>query len=115
MAAVYAHEIGHAKRHHVAVFLAWALTFFMAGDLAAGWIAPGPGDQWLGTGILVGSLIVWALCFGWFSRRCELEADLFSLELLGDPEAMISALERVGGKLRDVAGWRHFSTLASCL
>jgi len=110
LAAVYAHEIGHAKRHHVAVFLAWALTFFLAGDLAATWIAPN--NQWLGTGILVGSLVVWALCFGWYSRRCELEADLFSLDLLRDPEAMISALERVGGRLRDVAGWRHFSTAA---
>lgn len=110
LAAVYAHEIGHAKRHHVAIFLAWALTFFLAGDLAATWIAPN--DKWLETGILVGALVVWGLCFGWFSRRCELEADLYSMELLGDPEAMISALERVGGRLRDVAGWRHFSTAA---
>ncbi len=110
LAAVYAHEIGHVKCRHVAVFLAWALTFFLAGDLAATWIAPG--DAWLETGIVVGSLVVWALCFGWYSRRCELEADLFSLELLGDPEAMMSALERVGGRSRDVAGWRHFSTAA---
>lgn len=108
LAAVYAHEIGHSKRHHVAVFMAWALASFLAGDLLADWIAPQ--DDLLGTGILVATLALWALGFGWLSRRCELEADLYSLELLGDPEAMVSALERVGGRLRDVAGWRHFST-----
>ena len=33
LAAVFAHEIGHARRHHVLVFGAWTLVFFLAGDL----------------------------------------------------------------------------------
>ncbi len=108
LAAVYAHEIGHAKLRHVTVFLAWALGAFFAADLATGWLAPE--SEWLAALILVATLGLWALGFGWLSRRCELEADLFSLQLLGDPSAMVRALERVGGRLRDVAGWRHFST-----
>lgn len=108
LAAVYAHEIGHAKRHHVWVFLAWAVAFFLAGDLLASWLAPG--DEWVGTGVLGATLGAWAVGFGWLSRRCELEADLYSLEVLGEADSIVSALQRVGGRLRDVAGWRHFST-----
>lgn len=108
LAAVYAHEIGHAVRRHVLVFIGWALAFFLGADLLTTW--------WRLDGPLEGAVFVLALAavwyygFGWLSRRCELEADLYSLELLGDAEALASALERVGGRLRDVTGWRHFST-----
>ncbi|MCP3917866.1 MAG: M48 family metalloprotease [bacterium] len=108
LAAVFAHEIGHAKRHHVFVFVAWALAFFLGGDLLAGWLFPG--DDWAGLSVLAIAMVLWYFGFGWQSRRCELEADLYSFELLRDPEAMMSALQRVGGRLRDVASWRHFST-----
>ena len=108
LAAVYAHEIGHAKRRHVGVFLAWALALFLLADLAADRIAGE--DPWSRATYGLGTLGLWWIGFGWLSRRCELEADLFGVELLGDPGAMASALERVGGRLRDVAGWRHFST-----
>jgi len=111
LAAVFAHEIGHAARHHVLVFLAWAVAFFMGADVLATW-ALGASDPatWTALFVVGGSFAVWLVGFGWLSRRCELEADLYSIELLGDPEGMVSALERVGGRLRDVAGWRHFST-----
>jgi len=108
LAAVYAHEIGHAKRRHVGVFLAWALALFLFADLGAGWIAGE--DPWGRATYGLATLAAWWIGFGWLSRRCELEADLYGVELLGDPGAMASALERVGGRLRDVAGWRHFST-----
>lgn len=108
LAAVYGHEIGHAARRHVTIFLCWALAFFLGGDLLAGWLAPD--DVWTGTAIVVAAVALWLPVFGWLSRRFELEADLFSLELLGDPGGLIGALERLGGRLRDVAGWRHFST-----
>jgi len=108
LAAVYGHEIGHAKRRHVSVFLVWTLAFFLGADLLAVTLAPE--NDWLATTILFGALGLWALGFGWLSRRCELEADLYSLELLRDPAAMTLALERVGGRLSDVSGWRHFSS-----
>lgn len=108
LAAVFAHEIAHARRRHVPVFAAWVLAFFLGGDLLARSLFPG--EEWLAASVLLAALGAWFLFFGWLSRRCELEADLFASELLGDPGAIVSALERVGGQLRDVASWRHFST-----
>lgn len=108
LAAVYGHEIGHAKRRHVGVFLTWTLGFFLGADWLATAVAPE--SEWIAGGILLGALVAWGVGFGWLSRRCELEADLFSLELLQDPAAMTMALERVSGRGPDAAGWRHFST-----
>ena len=108
LGAVYAHEIGHAKRRHVSIFLSWTLAFFLGGNLLAGWLFPT--DDWSAIGVLVAAVVTWYFGFGWLSRRFELEADLYSYELLRDPDALMSALQRVGGRLRDVAGWRHFST-----
>jgi Peptidase family M48 len=108
LAAVYAHEIAHARRHHVPIFVAWVLAFFLGGDLLAQ--ALFPGSEWLAAALLLASMGAWFLLFGWLSRRYELEADLFAIALLRDTGAMVSALERVGGSLRDVASWRHFST-----
>ena len=108
LAAVYAHEIAHARRQHVPIFVAWVLGFFLGGDLLAQ--ALFPGNEWLAGSLLLGSMLGWFLLFGWLSRRYELEADLYAIALLGDTGAMVSALERVGGTLRDLASWRHFST-----
>ncbi len=107
LAAVFAHEIGHAKGRHVLVFLAWTAATFLGADLVVRWIDPG--EEWVG---LVGiglALVLWGVGFGWMSRRFELEADLHSLELLRDPMGLASALEQVGGHAREAAGWRHFS------
>jgi len=103
LASVYGHEIGHAKCRHVNIFLAWSLGFFLAADLLA------PADDLWGSVFLAGALGLWVLGFGWLSRRSELEADLYSLNLLQDPEALSSALGRVGERMRDRGGWRHFS------
>jgi Zn-dependent protease with chaperone function len=108
LAAVFAHEMGHAFRRHVPIFILFVLGFVMLGDLLAEHLFH---DQpfWAGA-TLVLVMGVWFLSFGWLSRRFELEADLFSLDLLGEVRSLISALEKVGGRLRDVASWRHFST-----
>lgn len=107
LAAVFAHEIGHAVRRHVPIFLAWTIAFF----LLLGFL--GDRMEWVEGAapfaMVAVALVVGYLGFGYMSRRFELDADLYAMELLGDPEGMISALEQVGGKLRDVAGWRHFS------
>jgi Zn-dependent protease with chaperone function len=108
LASVFAHEIGHAVRHHVPIFVAWAMGFFMCADLLVAHVVP-EGELW-GIATLAVVFGAWYLTFGYLSRRFELEADLYSLELLHDPEGLIGALERVGGRLRDVASWRHFST-----
>jgi hypothetical protein len=95
-------------RHDVTIFVAWALCFFMCDDLLVAHFVP-EGELW-GIATLAVVFGAWYLTFGYLSRRLEIEADLYSLELLHDPEGLIGALERVGGRLRDVASWRHFST-----
>ena len=108
LGAVFAHEIGHAARRHVLIFVSWAAAFFLLADLAANrWFAS---DPWLGGGLVLAAVLAWLLGFGFASRRFELEADLYCLDLLGDSTALVRALEKVGGRFRDVASWRHFST-----
>jgi Zn-dependent protease with chaperone function len=108
LSAVFAHEMGHAFRHHVPIFVMWVGVFFLAGDLAAQ--ALFPDDALLAGLTLLVAMGVWFVSFGFLSRRFELDADLYSLDLLGETRSLIAALERVGGRLRDVASWRHFST-----
>jgi Zn-dependent protease with chaperone function len=108
LAAVFAHEIGHAVRHHIPIFVMWVSAFFFGADLLASWLFPD--NVWLSGTLIVAVMAVWYFAFGFMSRRFELDADLYSIDLLGDTEALIRALESVGGRLRDVASWRHFST-----
>lgn len=110
LAAVFAHEMGHAFRRHVPIFITWVLAFFMLADLIAEALFPNE-PYWAGATVVV-TMVGWFFSFGWLSRRFELDADLFSLDLLGETRSLISALERVGGRLRDVGSWRHFSTKA---
>lgn len=109
LAAVLAHEIGHAKRGHVLAFGAWAIAFTLGADVLFERL---PEGQDLAAGALLAALIgVWVLVFGWLSRRFELDADLYSADLLGESAGMISALEEVGGlHSRNRGSWRHFST-----
>ena len=108
LSAVYAHEIGHAVRGHVGIFLAWTAGFFLIGDLAVARTLEGSS---LVAGLALGAALagLWFVTFGWLSRRFELEADLFSFEIVRDLSALVSALERVGGADRTRNGWRHFS------
>lgn len=107
--AVFAHEIGHVHYRHALSFLAWALAFFLGLDLLSEHV-PVSSDL-VALALLGAAFLAWFAAFGWLSRRVELEADLYSLELTGDLPAMLAALERVGGAHpRQLSGWRHFST-----
>jgi Zn-dependent protease with chaperone function len=109
LAAVFAHEIGHARARHAPFFVAFALLVFLGADLAIGVLAVE--SEAAALAILGAILAAWYVAFGWFSRRCELEADLESLELLGDPEPLVTALVQVGaGHAHRKTSWRHFST-----
>lgn len=108
LAAVFAHEIGHAKRHHVPIFIVWALAFFGALDALLTWVELD--DELTELSVLGAALVLWLLAFGWISRRAELEADLYSLELLRDGIGITSALQSVAPASHSRTGWRHFST-----
>ena len=109
LACVFAHEIGHAKRRHVLIFAAWALAALFGGELVAS--AAAPDDPLWNSAILLAAMALWVLGFGWMSRRFELEADIYSLRLMGDADALVGALELVSGPHGQArTSWRHFST-----
>jgi hypothetical protein len=112
LAAVFGHEIGHARRHHVLVFAAWTVAFFLAADLGATALDVELGASWpVSLGFVALLFGLWILGFGYLSRRFELDADLVSFEITGDGDALVRALEDVGGAhTRNRPSWRHFST-----
>ncbi len=110
LAAVFAHEIGHAKRHHHAIFLSFGGVLV----LGAGVLSEVSGLDSGATLLAVygAAFASWYVTFGYLSRRFELEADLECLEILGDADSLIDALEEISGGMhaREKTTWRHFST-----
>ena len=121
--AVFAHEVGHAKRRHMAFYLVFALAFacFYANAMDAlsmlGLVEPV--DDLLGGelttmqagAMLALAVVYWWVVFGWLSRRHEEQADIFALRTARRPEAFITALQRLGalsGRPGGAGGWRHF-------
>jgi STE24 endopeptidase len=85
--AVFGHEAGHVKRHHILFFLLFAFisgcavsifslqTFRLARrDYAL--------FQWLATGFGLLLAIKWGVLFGWISRRFERQADVYGVRTL---------------------------------
>jgi Zn-dependent protease with chaperone function len=109
LAAVFAHEMGHARRAHAVVFGAFAVGFFLGAHLLLGQLqVEDPATE---AAVLVVVLLLWYLAFGYLSRRFELEADLESLRILGEGDSLVRALEQVtGAHGHERSSWRYFST-----
>ena len=84
--AVFGHEVGHVKHHHMAYYLAF--LFVSLGVLVGAFELLAQQNTWLkgmlniesswSTPLLVGSLVVYIFVFfGFLSRRCERQADIF--------------------------------------
>jgi len=109
LAAVFAHEIGHATRRHALVFAAFAGLFFLGADLVVDGF--GIEGQVPIAAVYAVAIGLWYPSFGYLSRRFELEADLESRDALGDGEPLIAALAEVtGAHAHRRSSWRHFST-----
>ncbi|MSQ93757.1 MAG: hypothetical protein EXR98_04285 [Gemmataceae bacterium] len=127
--AVFGHEVGHIKHHHLFFYLAFFVTSYiflgMFWEVVKWWITQeevrsSVSDIWemlktLSSFGKVGLLASYTmLAFGFISRRCEQQADLFSAGTVSS-DAFISALEKVAyinGIPRDRAGnwllsWQH--------
>jgi len=122
--AVFAHEVGHIRRHHLGFYMVFALAFVcfyvnivdMLG--AGGWVEP-VGDMVTNEFathqaivMLVFAALYWVFVFGFFSRRLEQQADLFSARTSSDPGAFVTALRKLsalGGTPSKAGSWRHFS------
>ena len=86
IAAVFGHEAGHVRHHHIQYFLLFAIIgWILVAGLMEGlalWASGQDGDPRLsimtiqGIGILT-TVLIWGIGFGWVSRRFERHADLF--------------------------------------
>ena len=101
--AVFGHEAGHVKRHHILFFLLFALISGCLVTVLTARTSPGragpPIDramfQIIATIGGVVLLLKWGLLFGWISRRFERQADVFgarTLALSGVPCSLPCAL-----------------------
>lgn len=82
--AVFGHEAGHVKRHHILYLLLFASISGCMLTLYADWrrdLSETAGN-WVGA--LVATLIVakWGMLFGWISRTFERQADLYGARSL---------------------------------
>jgi len=138
--AVFAHEVAHVKYHHVLLYMALAIggmgAMILVGEAAAV-VTHSPTVLSLVTAAFL--VAYWWLLFGFISRRCEAECDLFAVQATSCPEgcsspeddiriggdgasplvlcehrvrAFTSALGRISrlnGSAETARGWRHFS------
>ena len=109
LVGVFAHEIGHALRKHALVFASFACAIVIAAELCLRW---GQVTSALPTLLVFGAFFLFGyLAFGYLSRRFELEADLVSLDLVGNSGPLARALQLVtGAHAHERSSWRHFST-----
>jgi Zn-dependent protease with chaperone function len=129
--AVMAHEIGHVKKYHMLLYVFLIVGFsvlvgmlaepfiymFLSLDflnrlMAAGGIAVETVLVLAGAiPLLVFMLVYFRVIFGYFIRNFERQADLFSLQTMGNGNALVSAFEKIAvlsGNIRDQHNWHHF-------
>jgi STE24 endopeptidase len=84
--AVFGHEAGHVRKHHMQYFLLFALVGWFAVSGLMEWMALGVVDEqaWWGSPAVViqgvgvlATMVFWGIGFGWLSHRFEQQADLF--------------------------------------
>ena len=125
--AVFAHEAGHIKGHHLLYMMFFSISSIILCDTVASLITAGLGlDIWTGEGVAIALLAAtWLLGFGWISRRFERQADVVAAWYSADgqpspdgqisPEgaaAMAQSLERIAmlnGMSQGQFNWRHGS------
>jgi STE24 endopeptidase len=118
--AVFGHEVGHIKHHHMLFYFGFLMSSLVA--VAAAWeplrrYLAGAVPQWqewevayeavtvLPLLLAVGSYVF--VVFGFLSRRCERQADLYGCRTVSFP-VFIAALEKVArlnGISRERPGW----------
>ncbi|MDR3567440.1 MAG: M48 family metalloprotease [Syntrophobacteraceae bacterium] len=130
--AVIAHEMGHVRKKHLLLFVALLILFVLLvmelGDTLKwlalsnrtifNWSAATSGVAASTFSLLSALPIVLAMVFflrfifGYFLRNSERQADLYAMELVGDPEPLITSLQKIAfhsGRIEDLPSWHHYS------
>jgi predicted Zn-dependent protease len=129
--AVVAHEMGHVRKKHMLLFVFLMILFIKftydlsetltllalsnravfnwsaaSGDLAAsayGLLSALP--------VIVLMVVFFRFIFGFFLRNSERQADLYAMEVLGNPQPLISSLEKIAfrsSRIEDLPSWHHY-------
>ena len=129
--AIMAHEIGHVKKYHLLLYVFLIAGFsILAGMLAEPLIylilSMDSVNRFViehqismetvlsavgSVPLLVFLLIYFRYIFGYFIRNFERQADLYSLQVVGDCRALVSAFEKISamsGNIREERNWHHF-------
>lgn len=95
---IVAHEFGHIKHRHMWIYLGFSLTYFLAAVLYYAYLAPVWGKM-LGEGPMIDALstliffyLYFVLIFRYLSRRLEHQADIYAVEITGNPMAFKTSL-----------------------
>ena len=84
--AVFGHEAGHVKQHHIFFFLLFALISGCAVTIFSirtqGLETQSLPFQIAAVAVGLGIVVKWGLIFGWISRRFERQADIFGVRTL---------------------------------
>jgi len=85
--AVFAHEAGHVTHRHPLLYFVMTLAAISVAVLLGEAVSVATGTFWTGLAamgtVVLGYLLV---CFGYVSRRCEQECDLFAVRATACPE-----------------------------
>jgi STE24 endopeptidase len=118
--AVFAHEVGHVRLHHIVFYVLLAVgfgalvTLIAATPFVQALDRMGPSGALSPSNLVVIALLVlyWGGLFGFVSRRMELEADCFAVQTTGNVFDFVNALEQISfssGRPRSAGSWNHFS------
>jgi STE24 endopeptidase len=84
--AVFGHETGHVKRHHIIYFLLFAMISGCLATVLLQRIDHWPQDSLAFQAAMAGAgmalVLKWGLLFGWVSRNFERQADLYGVRTL---------------------------------
>lgn len=134
LTAVLAHEMGHVRKFHMPFYLAfftgYLLIVYAFSDLVILWVISREklislttrSDFFSTTVVSLAStapfliflIVYFRFIFGYFSRNCERQADLYALELLGTSFPLVNSLRKIAilsGHISNKPNWHHYSII----
>jgi STE24 endopeptidase len=112
--AILRHEIGHNRYRHLPIYpllmIGLLISLWLFDLWSHPWLADQPALTFVAEVLLI--TVYMRFILSYFSRLFERQADLYTFENGGNPQALISALDHLavhGGHIHDRPNWHHGS------